>query len=157
MTWRTPFVLALGVLALVAAPASRLSVQVKQGQMRLSASFLGKVVATVAYGTQVEVLRTQGDWMQVKGPGGQGWMHKSALTTKKLTMASGSGTVKSGVSSGELALAGKGFDAQVEAEYRKQAKADFAAVDRLERREVSAEARRAFVQKGGLKAEGGEK
>lgn len=158
MVWTRSLTLALVACGILGAAPAKMSVQVKQGQLRATPSFLGKVIQTAAYGAQVDVLQTQGDWMQVKAGAGQGWMHKSALTTKKLAMASGTGTAKASVSSGELALAGKGFDAGVEAEYRKQnAKADFAAVDRLERREVAASERQAFARKGSLKTEGGAK
>ena len=59
-----------------------MSVQVKEGKVRSTPSFLGKIVATVAYTKQVEMLKEKGDWMQVSVPKDdtKGWMHSSALT-----------------------------------------------------------------------------
>lgn len=146
-------VLAMATLALAAAP-SRMNVQVKTGQIRVKASFLGKVVANLPYGASLQVTQTKGDWMQVKSAQGQtGWMHKSALTTKRISLASGSATGKSGASSDELALAGKGFSAEVEKEYRQtNQKLNFAAVDQLEKQKVDPAEMEAFLAAGGLKA-----
>jgi uncharacterized protein YgiM (DUF1202 family) len=116
------------------AASTRMNVQVQSGQVRATATYLGKIVTTVPYGVSVEVLKQQGDWIQVKTLQGQtGWMHKSALTTKKVSMSAGTTTAKTAASSDELALAGKGFSAQVEKEYQaKNKNLNFAAVDRME-------------------------
>lgn len=143
----------------VAAPApSRMNVQVQSGQIRSTPTYFGNVVATLVYGAAVDVLQTKGDWLQVKAPQGQvGWMHKSALTTKKVAMSSGSTTAKAGASTDELALAGKGFNSDVEREYKaKNKNLNFAAVDLMEKIKIPATEVQAFLQAGGVKpAEGG--
>ena len=102
----------------LAAPV-RMNVQVQSGQIRMTPTFLGKVLGTVSYGAPVEILQTKGDWKQVKSAQGQvGWMHKSALTTKRVSMTAGNATAKSAASSDELALAGKGFNSDVEREFK---------------------------------------
>jgi len=65
----------------------------------------------------VEVLEDRGAWKKVVVPDGriQGWIHASALTTKKIALQAGKADVKTSVTGDELALAGKGFNATVEA------------------------------------------
>lgn len=150
--------LALAVPAPGTAATTRMNVQVQSGQVRSAANFLGKIVVTVPYGVSVEVLKQQGDWMQVKTLQGQtGWMHKGSLTTKKISMSAGAATAKTGASSDELALAGKGFNAQVESEYKaKNKNLNFAAVDRMEKIKVAPPEMQTFLSNGAVKpAEGG--
>jgi len=137
---------------------AKMNVQVQTGQLRATPTFLGKVVTAVAYGTAVDVLQTKGDWMQVRTAQGQvGWMHKSALTTRKVSLSSGATTAKAGASSDELALAGKGFNSDVEREYKaKNKNLNFAAVDQMEKLKIPAAEMQAFLLAGGVKpAEGG--
>jgi len=141
-----------GVLALA---AKVMNVQVRDGQIRDNPSFLGKIVSRAAYGQPVDVLQEQGDWLKVSLPGGaSGWMHRSALTDKKLALASGSGAAE-GVSGKEMALAGKGFSAQVEADYRRGHGGDYAAIDRMERITYDPATLLAFLAQGGIKPQGG--
>jgi hypothetical protein len=138
--------------------ASTMNVQVQNGTIRTTPSFLGKLVVSVVYGSSVEILKQQGDWFQVKSPQGQiGWMHKSALTKNKIAMSSGSTAAKTGASSDELALAGKGFNSDVEKEFKaKNKNLNFAAVDRMEKIKISPTEMQTFLQAGGIKpSEGG--
>ena len=146
---------ALLALALAAAvsQAAQMSVQVKEGVLREKASFLGKPVGNVAYGDRVDVLASQGDWRQVRAASGAtGWIHGSALDSKRVTLSAASGgDVRIAASSDEVALAGKGFSQEIETEYKKQNRSlDYAWVDRMLTFKVSdAEAIR-FLQEGGL-------
>ena len=154
---RNRFVLPAALLALALAAAvsqaAQMSVQVKEGVLREKASFLGKPVGNVAYGDRVDVLASQGDWRQVRSASGAtGWIHSSALDSKRVTLAAASGNdVQLAASSDEVALAGKGFSQEVETEYKKQNRAlDYAWVDRMITFKVTdAEALR-FLQEGGL-------
>ena len=110
--------LALLVLSTAAAwaeQAKSMSVNVKEAQVRATPSYLGKVLGTLVYGDQVQVLETQKDWMRVNAPakGLSGWLNQSALTAKKVVLSSGSETAGQNASSGEVALAGKGFNSQI--------------------------------------------
>lgn len=128
-------VLALAALVAAAAPApQRMSVQVRSGQVRATASFLGRVVADLPYGTQVEVVQPSKPWMQVRTTAGQsGWMHESALTSARLQLQAGAGDAQAGTSASEVSLAAKGFTQQIEREYRSQNPTlNFAWVDRME-------------------------
>jgi hypothetical protein len=111
-----------------------LSVQVRQGQMFSTPSFLGKVTANLAYGDKVELIEDKGAWKMVTIHNIKGWMHESALTTKNIKLQAGKANVKTGATSSELALAGKGFNAKVEGEFKSKNKhLDYASVDRMER------------------------
>ena len=152
-------VIFLGALSLAGAVyAASMRVQVQSGQIRNTPSFLGGVVASVAYGQQVDVVRTQGAWHQVQTPDGKsGWMHDSALTAKRVGMQSG-GSVTSGASGDEMALAGKGFNKDVEAQFKAaHANADFTWVDRMATMKASAGEIERFIQAGLLAQPGGAK
>lgn len=131
-------------------PAAKiLSVQVRGGQLRSTPSFLGKIVARVTYGEKVTVLEDRGAWQKVTtGSRVQGWIHASALTTQKIALRSGTADVKTGATSGELALAGKGFSAQVEAEFKSKNKLDFAQIDRMEKLTIQPAQMGAFLKEG---------
>lgn len=137
--------------------AETLRVQVQSGQVRGTPSFLGPVVATLPYGEAVEATATQGPWQQVRTADGKsGWMHASALTTKRLAAQAGNGTVQTGASGDELALAGKGFSADVEAQFKAQhAEIDFSWVDKMAKQNATPAQIAAFAKAGGLKQEGG--
>jgi uncharacterized protein YgiM (DUF1202 family) len=145
------------ILALVSAvQAETLRVQIQNGQVRSKPSFLGEVVANVAYGQSVEVLSVQNVWQQVRtGEGKTGWLHTSALTAKRIGVPTGGGSVRSTASSDEIALAGKGFNSKVEAEFKAaHAEIDFAWVDKMEGMNASTAQINAFAKVGGLKPEG---
>ena len=132
--------------------AKEMSVQVRDGQLRNRASFLGTVTATVAYGDRVTVSQTQAGWCEVATAAGKtGWIHESALTPKKVVLASGTDDARTGASGEEVALAGKGFSKEVEAEYKKQNKEiDYTWVDWMGKQEVSGEQLVQFLKQGDL-------
>ncbi len=137
------------------AAAKEMSVQVRNGQLRATPSYLGKLVAPAPYGDRLTVLKVQGDWVEVVGPAGTGWMHKSALTEKKVVLRAGAEDVNAAASGEELALAGKGFNSDVEADFKKKnTNVDFGPIDRMEKIKVSATEATAFLREGGLKAGG---
>lgn len=134
-----------------------MSVQVKQVQLRATPSFLGTIVGPVNYGDQVEALQQQGEWVNVKSRNSvQGWVHQSALTRKQVALGAG-GQAQAGASGQEIALAGKGFNSDVEARYRTtHSRADYASVDRMEAMKVSREEMISFLTDGNVKpVEGG--
>lgn len=144
---------ALGLLAIVSTAlwaADMMSVQVSEGELRARAGFTSPVVTNVVYGDQVEILRDYRGWYQVKTDDRQsGWIHGSALTDKRIVLSS-SGDVATGASSDEVALAGKGFNAEIEAEYKSQTSLDFSWVDRMQTWGISTEDLISFLDKGEL-------
>jgi len=135
-----------------------MSVQVKTGQVLDTPSFLGKVIARVNYGDRIPVLEQQGDWSKVTAPDGKsGWIHSSALTKKKIAMKAGGQNAQTSASGDELALAGKGFNSDVEADFKaKNRNVDFTWVDKMEKIKVTPESMQQFFKDGGIQpAEGG--
>ena len=129
-----------------------MNVQVREGQLRNRASFLGTVTANLAYGETVTIRQKQTAWYEVATATGKtGWIHESALTTKRLVAGSGVDDARVGASGSEIALAGKGFSAEVEAEYKKQNRnLDFSWVDRMGQFDVPPARRVEFLVQGGL-------
>jgi hypothetical protein len=149
----------LAACAALAAPNQLMSIQLKSADLRESASPFGAVKGNLAYGDRVIVLEESGAWRNVKkAPEGTvtGWVHISALTEKHILLKS-SGDTSTGASSDEVAIAGKGFNPQVESQYKNaNAKLDFATIDRMEKIRIPLPDIRAFVEpvapaKGGAK------
>jgi hypothetical protein len=135
-----------------------MSVQVKKGEIRSTPSFLGAIVTRVSYGDRVYVLEEKGPWVKVAIPerNNEGWMHSSALTVKKIVFNAGAADVRTTASSNELALAGKGFNKQVENEFKeKNPNISYAWVDRMEKFVVSEKEIKQFVKEGKLSPKGG--
>jgi uncharacterized protein YgiM (DUF1202 family) len=152
----------LGVLAAASVSAADqkvMSVTVKQTEVRATAGYLGKVLGVLAYGDKVTVLDQPADskgWVKVLGPDKKltGWMNLSALTTKDVKIASTAG-VQQQASSGDVALAGKGFNSDVEAKYKEEQKLDYTWVDRMQAFQAAPEQVASFLQQGGLTEQGG--
>jgi uncharacterized protein YgiM (DUF1202 family) len=137
-----------------------MSVQIKESQLRTTPSFLGKVVAKLSYGERVTVLQEKGAWKKVSlsYKNLQGWIHETALTSKSIALRAGKGNVGTSVTGKEIALAGKGFNEEVEAQYKKSNKnLDYTWINQMETMKVSSEQMEDFIVEGSLKlgAEGG--
>ena len=132
--------------------SNTMSVQVKTTPLRDTPSFVGKAGATLSYGDRVEVMNTQGPWSKVSAPGGlTGWVHTSALSSKRIVLKSGQETAQTRASSDELALAGKGFNSDVEGEFKKQHQnIDFSWIDKMEKMRISSGEMQSFLKEGGV-------
>ncbi|MFH1103309.1 MAG: SH3 domain-containing protein [Pseudomonadota bacterium] len=134
------------------------SVQVKNSYLRTTPSFLGKIVATVNYGDQVRVHSENSDWCKVSlpGKGTEGWIHSSALSNKKIVMKGGGSQAQKTASGEELALAGKGFNKQVEDQYKSRHRSmNFALIDGMEKIVISPDEIKEFLKEGKLNPKGG--
>lgn len=149
-------VLLLAAAAVFSAP-KQMSVNVKETQVRATPSYLGKILAVVKYGDRLEVVQEQSGWAKVSLSGGkvQGWVSLSALQDKRIALTAGQAGSTSGASSGEVALAGKGFNKEVEAQYRDETQLDYTWIDRMEGYRVSPEQILTFLREGGLPVPGG--
>lgn len=145
------------LLAAGAAFADEMSVTVQQTQIRDKASFLGKILGVLKYADRVTVLdQSVKGWVKVQSPDGkQGWVSASALQAKKIVLAAGSQNVQQGASSGEVALAGKGFNEDVENKYKQEGNLDYTWVDKMESYNPPTDQVAAFLQQGGLNTSGG--
>ena len=145
--------MALALLAAAAGQAANdvMSVQVRQGPVRATPSFTGQVVATLTYGAPVAALEKRPGWIRISAGGTTGWMHESALSKKRIVMSAGATTAQTGASSEEVALAGKGFNSDVEAQYKAQNRnVNYAAVDRMEKQRIDAAEMARFLKEGGV-------
>jgi SH3-like domain-containing protein len=153
-------VISLAEVATFAEEQKGMSVLVKEGHLRSAPSFLGKIVTTVAYTKQVEILEKKDAWIKVRTleNGVEGWLHSSALTKKEVVLKAGEKDVDQIASSAELALAGKMFNKDVEDKFKEQnASVNYAAVDKMEKNVVSQKKLVAFFEQGELSPEGGSK
>ena len=148
--------LAIALLLAIAAASAysqtkTMAVTVREAPVRATPTFLGKIVADLTYGTQVDVIETQGAWVKVTVPNGKGsgWMHTSELTEQKVALKAGS-NVQQGASGSEVALAGKGFNKQVEQQYASEKHLDYSIVDRMEKISYSPERLVQFLEAGDL-------
>lgn len=147
--------LLLGALAF-AEPGDELIISVESVPLRSSASFLGQVGVTLVYEDIVIEVGRQPSWIQVELPdGSRGWVPQTAVIEPRSGGLFG-GAVAGGaardVDADEVALAGRGFSAGVEAEYAAgdpEIAAALELVDRIEAREVSIEKVQAFYEAGG--------
>ena len=145
-------------MATLAGDQRMMSVQVKKTHIRSSPSFLGGVMTEVFYGDQVELDREEGAWDMVKLQATpiEGWIHASALTRKRIILRPGDSDIAHGATSDEVALAGKGFNKEVEKEFRtRNPHIDFSTIERMERIVISGDQMRRFLTEGGLPFEGG--
>jgi len=135
-----------------------MSIQVKKGAVRSNPSFLGKIVAQLEYGDQITVQNVKDSWYFIYRPEGstQGWMHSSALSMKKIVLKPGASDVEQAASSDELTLAGKGFNQQVEEDFKSQnPEVDFTWINRMEKTVISQNQIQTFIKEGKLSPEGG--
>lgn len=152
MKWTSIFLAGMAAAVFVLPASARvMSVQVREGALRSGPSFLGQLTAKVTYAQQVQILGTRGDWVHVSAAGKIGWIHESALTTKKLKLQAGTQDARLAASTDELALAGKGFSAEVESEFQKENRqADYTLVNKIESIEIPDAKIRGFLVRGGV-------
>ena len=146
-------------IAVYAIEQKRMSIQVKTGVVRSNPSFLGKIVAQLPYGDRVSVQATTGAWHLINQAekSADGWMHSSALSTKKIILKPGATDVQQAASSDEITLAGKGFNQQVENDFKsRNPQTDFTWVNRMEKMAVSQNQIQAFIKEGQLTPRGDE-
>jgi uncharacterized protein YgiM (DUF1202 family) len=136
------------------AAAARRTIQVRETNLRTAPSFLSEIRGSLAYGDTVTVLETRSGWALIGTADAlAGWIHQSALGKPRSGMRAAGGTMDTSATGDEVALAGKGFSAQVEQTYRTEhADTGFAWVDRMESLVVSQEEIRRFLAEGGLQA-----
>jgi hypothetical protein len=165
---RTRRIVALSLLLLVAVAVFAAvtlkdrSVIVKETAVRDTQGYSAKILGKIVYTDRVQVLDLPAgsSWAKVRFAARklEGWVHLSTLSKDgRLLIKGGDETVKTPPEGYEVALAGKGFNEEVEAETRKDEKLNYKAVDDMV--EYSAKILStdvsAFITQGGLIVEGG--
>ncbi len=134
-------------------------VNVEEAELKSGTGFFASSAGFLPYGSKVRVLAEDDKWIQVAGDGGgpSGWLPSSSLTRKKILADDGLNTVSA--SADELALAGKGFSAEVEARYTTESTAAiYKMIDEMEATPMDRDGLWGFIQQGGLSAgPGGER
>ena len=140
------------------AQAGEMSVQVRHGQVRETPSFVGRILATLDYGQEVAAGEERDNWTRVIiSSRVQGWMHLSALTNKRLQLRAGQRVRAVEATTGEIALAGKGFNAEVENAYRtRNQQLNYQWIDRMGSYGLSQGELTAFLIEGQLTPQGGD-
>jgi hypothetical protein len=132
-----------------------LTVKVEQTCIRPSPSFFVACSDALSHMDEVTRLEQSGAWYRVRTAAqSEGWLHSSAVDQRSWSLPVKGGS--SEVSSYEASLAGKGFNEDVERKYRSQhAELNYAAVDELEKIEITLEEMQVFVEEGRLVEGGG--
>jgi hypothetical protein len=105
----------------------------------------------------LKVREQSGDWYRVDYEGKQGWVHRMSVRQAGPAPASLPGILGGGApvretKSDEVALAGKGFNPEIEAGYRqKHPEAKYGDVDAVEAFQVDEGTLNAFIRDGGLR------
>ncbi len=149
---RLPFISLFIIIATsVSLHAETVTVITKQSAIRESCRFFSPVKATVHYNDVLEIISKEGEWYKVKFEAVQGCIHKSSIEKKSISLSNLVGSEKQSTSGDEVALAGKGFNPQVEAAYQKENPSlNFRAVDRVESYDTSESKLIQFIQSGKL-------
>jgi uncharacterized protein YgiM (DUF1202 family) len=150
--------LSLFVLFVSLLVAETLIIKVQTTNLRKNPKFYAPVVQALKAGEKIEKISSQPDgWIQVKTSGGAvGWIHSSAVAVQKFDLLAMDKSMKTQASASEVALAGKGFNKQVEESYRaKHADVSFVWVDRMLQIKIAASRVEEFMRSGKLGEWGG--
>ena len=126
-------------------------IQVRQLQVKSAPNYLSSTMGTLHYGAEVEVVSEEGNWYRIAAPAG--YIPKNAVGRSTASVDSSPQYAARGVTHDETALAGKGFNPQVEGQYKRSSQSLAAAyrqVDRVEAIKVSDAALRSFIAQGKL-------
>ncbi len=131
--------------------AKNITVKVKEARICKEKTYRLPFVAKVKRGDILEELSMEDDWHKVKTPTGQvGWIKASSILPEEVKLTTKE-TGLEGVAEAEITLAGKGFNEQVEEEYRDEyPELDFESVDLIEKIKVEDSDLEKFILEGKL-------
>ena len=145
-------ILAVFITGIAAAQVSRggtLYVSVKSVALKSSTGFFASTRGTLNYGDRVTVIQVSGRFVEIRSAANSsltGWTASANLSAKQVV----SGTTSTATAR-EVALAGKGFNQEVEQSYKNQQRnLNYADVDRVEAVTLNEAALRRFLEEGRL-------
>jgi len=144
------FCMALFAISMAAAQAFKggtMYVATKTVALKSSKGSFAKTNYTLNYGDRVTVLQISGKYAEVSSEANssrRGWTVTANLSAKQIVSGNAS------VSAKEVALAGKGFNQEVENTYKAKGKLNYADVDRVETLSVNEADLQKFIQDGRL-------
>jgi len=145
------FCLVLFVTGLAAAQLARngtMYVAVKEVTLKSGTGFFANTTGKINYGERVTVMRVDGRFAEVRSAANSsltGWTASANLSARQVV----AGTTSTATAR-EVALAGKGFNAEVESTYRTQQNLNYADVDRVEAIIVNENTLKRFLEEGRL-------
>jgi uncharacterized protein YgiM (DUF1202 family) len=120
-------------------------VAVKSAAVKASAGFFAPVRAYLPEGEEVTILREQNRWVEIQSAGNlNGWVAGASLTVRRVLASGRQFTTR------EVAMAGKGFSAEIESAYQMEAGLDYSLINHMEARRVSQERLLRFLNEGHL-------
>ena len=151
----------LVILSLLAAdvpqePGATLIVTRKTTKLRAQKKLFAPAIAELREGDKLRFERKEGAWLAVQLDKVKGWVHENDVSTNTQVQLSGEG-LRENYSASETSAARKGFNPQVEKQYRTgnpNLEAAFLLVDKLQARAVPDSDVKAFLVQGGLLKEG---
>jgi len=117
-------------------------------ELKSSTGFFASVKGTLTYGAAVTIVDIQGNWAEVRPAANSsisGWTPVANLSAKRIVPGSTPGATAS-----EVALAGKGFNQEVENAYKAKGSLNYADVDRTETQKVTKKELQDFIIAGHL-------
>ncbi len=157
LSFFTGAVLTLLLFASISFAGNRqMSVQTREARLKSDPAPFSSVVGKVGLAERVTVLQEKGIWtkIRVQSSGKTGWLPSRSLTKKKLELRTAD-VEKTSASSGEMALATKGFTPEVENAFKEQnQEISFKWVNKMEKISFSFENKKSFLEKGGVSPKG---
>ena len=141
------FLFAIGTVA-AQSVNSTMYVAVRSVALKSSTGFFASTRGTLNYGDRVTVVSVSGRFVQVRSATNTsltGWTPSANLTPRQVV----AGTTSTATAS-EVALAGKGFNQEVEDSYRSRENLNYADVDRMEAIAVNETVLLRFLEEGRL-------
>ncbi len=141
--------LGITLISLIADETTRY-VSVETVALKDSTWFFAKTTDELVYGQEIKVIEDKSKWLFVvlkTNSAIKGWIPSSSTTTKKIVTRSGTSV---STSADELALAGKGFNKEVEDAYKENNVVNYDEVDKMESYAVDMEELKNFIIEGNL-------
>ncbi len=128
------------------------SVKVKTVKVRGEPKAWATAIASLKYGDSIQAMSSSDGWLKVRTSGGkQGYLHESAVTTKKIVLSNRAISGDMATDRADVVLAGKGFNQAIERDLAAQdSSLNFKGVDEMERLRVSDAELAAFIKAGHL-------
>jgi len=139
---------AVGFAAAQVAKGGTLYVATKTVALKSSTGFFAGTRGTLNYGDKVTVLQVSGKYVEVRSVTNSsltGWTVSANMSTRQI-VAGNANTA----SASEVALAGKGFNQEIENSYKKDGKLNYEDVDKTETVTVNEADLKKFLEEGRL-------
>ncbi len=128
-------------------------IQTRSASLQTEPRLLAKSLQKLSYGDSVQVVSSNADWSKVSTHGRSGYIHNSALSSRKLILSNKPG-LENSTSDSDISLAGKGFSSEVEKQLAASNQAlNFKAVDAMEKISITEKQTLSFIKAGKLNQE----